>query len=195
MHVTKLGTEQKKKRNLLHIHTKLSRNFNFMKNNKVDESKIYETYIYIKKTISALSTGYFTFKGVWCSESVQKYCLSAQLMCPHWLKCLLLCLWGMSRHQLLVRQLLLARCLLPPHLRCIQTRHCHSHKSSKSHLQSQSKPLHRGRYSDLVLETGTGLLREQIQTIYCAEIKIWRKSLINGMNGLARVLTHPCPTI
>lgn len=92
MHVTKLGTEQKKKRNLLHIHTKLSRNFNFMKNNKVDESKIYETYIYIKKTISALSTGYFTFKGVWCSESVQKYCLSAQLMCPHWLKCLLLCL-------------------------------------------------------------------------------------------------------
>ena len=96
MHVTKLGTEQKK-RNLLHIHTKLSHNFNFMKNNnKVDESKIYETYIYIyiyiKKTISALSTGYFTFKGVWCSESVQKYCLSAQLMCPHWLKCLVLCL-------------------------------------------------------------------------------------------------------
>lgn len=67
-----------------------------MKNNsKVDESKIYETYIYIyiyKKTISALSTGYFTFKGVWCSESFQGYCLSAHPMRPHWLKCVVLCL-------------------------------------------------------------------------------------------------------
>lgn len=58
MHVTRKKNKEKK---LLHIHTKLSSNFNFMKNNsKVDESKIYETYIYlyIKKTISALSTGY-----------------------------------------------------------------------------------------------------------------------------------------
>lgn len=79
-----------KKKTLLHIHTKLSLNFNFMKNNsKVDESKIYETYI--KKTISALSNGYYTFKSVWCLESFQKYCLSAHLMRPHWLKCVLLC--------------------------------------------------------------------------------------------------------
>lgn len=94
MHVTKLGTGKKKKgKKLLHMHTKLSHNFNFMKNNsKVDESKIYETYIYIKKTISALSTGYFTFKGVWCSESFQEYCLSAHSMWPHWLKCVVLCL-------------------------------------------------------------------------------------------------------
>lgn len=45
MHVTRKKNKEKK---LLHIHTKLSSNFNFMKNNsKVDESKIYETYIYI----------------------------------------------------------------------------------------------------------------------------------------------------
>lgn len=53
MHVTKVDTEKKRGKNWLHIHTKFSRNFNFMKNNsKVDESKIYQNYIY-KKTISA----------------------------------------------------------------------------------------------------------------------------------------------
>lgn len=100
MHCDQTGHRKKKKnknkeKNLLHIHTKLSRNFNFMKNNsKVDESKIYEPYIYIykKKTISALSTGYFTFKGVWCSESFRMYCLSAHLMWPRWLKCVVSCL-------------------------------------------------------------------------------------------------------
>lgn len=84
----------------------------------------------------------------------------------------------MFLHPLLVSWLPPARCLLPPHLHCIQTRHCRSHRSSMSRLQSRSKPQPRGRYSDLVLETGTGLLWETIQTMYSAEINIWRKSII-----------------
>lgn len=113
-----------------------------------------------------------------CSESVQKYCLSAHLMWPHWLKCVVLCLLGMSLHPLVVPWPPPARCLLPPHLRCIQTRRCHCHRSSTCHLQSQSKPQPRGRCSDLVPETGTGLLWETIQTINNAEINIWRKSIV-----------------
>ncbi len=44
-------------------------------------SQKYTKHIYIKKTISALSTGYFTFKGLWCSESFQ-YRVSVNLMWP-----------------------------------------------------------------------------------------------------------------
>lgn len=106
------------------------------------------TYIY-KKTISALSTGYFTFKGV-CSESFQKYCLSAHLQ-PHFLNVLCLRPLPATRPPP-------ARSPLPPRLRCTPTLRCHSHRNWTSPPQSQSKPRRRGRCSDSVLETGTGLL-------------------------------------
>lgn len=49
---------KEKGKGLLHIHTKLSRHFNFMKNNsKYDESKIYETYI--KRQLVLCQTGTF----------------------------------------------------------------------------------------------------------------------------------------
>lgn len=52
----------------------------------------YNKLTYIKKTISALLTGFFTFKGLWCSASFQKYCLSAHMVWPHWILYAVLCL-------------------------------------------------------------------------------------------------------
>lgn len=95
-------------------------------------------------------------------------------MWPRWLKCVVLCLWGMSLLPLQVWRLPPARCLLLPPPRCIQTHRCRSRRSSTSHLQSRSKPRPHGRHSDLVLETGTGLLWETIQTTYSDGINIRR---------------------
>lgn len=141
-------------------------------------SQKYTKITYIKRQLVLFSTGYFTFKGVWCSESVQLYCLSAHLMWPHWLKCGVLCLLGLSLHLLVEPRPLPAHCLLLPRLRCNQTRRCHCYRSLTCHLQSQSKPQPRGRYNDLVAGTGTGLLWETICTINNTEINIFLFSVL-----------------
>lgn len=91
------------------------------------------------------------FKGLWCSEHLFLYCLSAShSTCPRRLSCVSLCLWGSPRPPLLV-------CSARPLHRCLPPSPGWSPRSRRSWTSrppSWSTLLPRERCSDLVLGKG-----------------------------------------